>query len=1698
MTRLALGLLLTAAANAQWTQQLGQRGFVPGAPFDVSGFDSVNMVNGAVNLTLPLTALPAGRGGDPGVGITLHYNSAAWDGRTEFAGWRQLMGGEPDQSDTYYAQQHVTFAGSWSYGFNYGIVEEVALDPTSNYYTGHCWDPNWLLISQGALRPFRQRAVFPDGSLHVLFLGTDPGGTWGGSLFYQTIGDGWSAYDFGGVISPCGQVHPTLPEQIPGTIVYYTRDGTRLRVELNTATGLWTMYFPDGKKVQGQGDTTKKIWDRNDNEIGFNPMPDETCPEAALGTCTVLEITDEFNRKIRKLHAISGTYGVDWIQQVGFGGNLQWKIIWASAGWVSRGYPVDFGPLEPFGTAITWPCDPYPPGNFCSRDLQTFGITSVQLEPAAGSHEAITYSFEYTATSPNGLVSQVTLPYGALINYEYKDFQGIAASMNALPLARKTLTFDDGEHGTHVEEWVYDIPYPHENRPWATVTNPDDGVVTHRFRTLNLTLNQFRGRAVRIDQPDGSRIENIWADQGFDLNPYIKTEIRSVAASGAPTKAAVKEMVYDLNGNVRQVTEYPWLTYNATNLPHDADGAVTVVNNLGAAVRTTTNRYYVCVLLPCVTGSPNTADEYWKSSAPRVLNALATTKVEGGGVFPAMSYAAFQYNDGADGARANGNVTKELRWDSQKVGSQPTGTDFANGAITERQFVSNGKGLVAWEKDPRGYTLGYTSRSYTYGSLPSHPYPSQLVEGQAGETLTWGFGWHASTGLRTSETNPNSAQTTASYDRRGRTTLLTEANNRQTKTTYSDSGRSVTTEADLTNPTDAAIKSIQYLSTAGQQYRTQRTDDDGTLGIEDRTFRLPRKEEDVTYQVLSNPRRTVGDSTMGWTRTTLDQNGRVKEIEYFSGAEEPWPWGNNSNSTGKRILTYAGEFTDIRDEAGKWTRQEVDALGRLVRVIEAPGLENYITNYEYDTLDNLRRVCQNAAACPGGQMRTFTYSSLNRLISATNPENGTISYTYDDNGNVLTRTDARNVVTTMTYNSRNQVTTKSYSDGVTPAVTYCYDGQTWTGTFGQCTGTRSSPFLGRLTEVVSTASSTRYTNYDSLGRITGSRQTTSGVEYNFSYLYNLAGGMTRNTYPSGRQVDYGFSNAGRVSTVTGLKSGVTTNYTKAATAITYAPHGGVATMTYGNNLTETRVYNSRLQPTSIAAGSLLTLGFTYGTTNNNGNVATQTITRPSVSSSLSYGYDNFNRLTSATQTGTTPYSHTYGYDAYGNRWQSAPSPTTVETPTAQGSYLSTNRINGWAYDSAGNITGIPAAGGSTVRASCASSVLAGQQALRTSCYDGENHQTSATNVNGVTAIYTYDGEGKRIKSTVSGVTTTFVYDASGSLAAEYGGTTPTETGIRYFSQDHLGSTRLVTKSDGTEDKRYDYFPFGQEIFTGGVPLAYPQVAGNNTVKFTSKERDTETGLDFFLARYYAPAQGRFTSPDEWAGGIVDAYSGGQVGKPGSLPYADISDPQTINKYAYVRNNPLRFTDPDGHILDTLADAAFILYDLYTIAKEGATKTNITALGADAAGLFIPFATGGGAVVRSARAIDKGVDTLKASGKADDLRRLPQDINVNPQAPSPLPTNRPIGTSSTQNAAAQGEVRRMEAQGFVDIRVNQQQVNGAGQRVGTNRPDVSGTNPSTGNRVNVEFDRSTSTRGVEHERRIRANDPQAEVILRKVD
>lgn len=108
--------------------------------------------------------------------------------------------------------------------------------------------------------------------------------------------------------------------------------------------------------------------------------------------------------------------------------------------------------------------------------------------------------------------------------------------------------------------------------------------------------------------------------------------------------------------------------------------------------------------------------------------------------------------------------------------------------------------------------------------------------------------------------------------------------------------------------------------------------------------------------------------------------------------------------------------------------------------------------------------------------------------------------------------------------------------------------------------------------------------------------------------------------------------------------------------------------------------------------------------------------------------------------------------------------------------------------------------------------------------------------------------------------------------------------VVYYHTDAIGSVRMITDENGQVVARYDYLPFGE-------PWVPPP--NQDVRQFAGKERDAETGFDYFGARYYASGIGRFSTVDP------DHVNG------------DIHDPQSWNSYAYARNNPLRVTDPDG-------------------------------------------------------------------------------------------------------------------------------------------------------------------------------------------
>jgi RHS repeat-associated protein len=180
--------------------------------------------------------------------------------------------------------------------------------------------------------------------------------------------------------------------------------------------------------------------------------------------------------------------------------------------------------------------------------------------------------------------------------------------------------------------------------------------------------------------------------------------------------------------------------------------------------------------------------------------------------------------------------------------------------------------------------------------------------------------------------------------------------------------------------------------------------------------------------------------------------------------------------------------------------------------------------------------------------------------------------------------------------------------------------------------------------------------------------------------------------------------------------------------------------------------------------------------------------------------------------------------------------------------------------------------------------------------------------------YTYDGDGRRVQKSNGklywyggGSSALDETDASGSTAnatfseyiyfdGERIARRDYQNNVFYYFTDQINSSRVIAEipsGGSTYTLCYDgdFYPFGgEDVFTNTCPQNY---------KWTGKERDAETGTDDFDARYYSPVYGRFLSAD-WSA------------VPVAVPYANLTNPQTLNLYAIVRDNPESFADLDGH------------------------------------------------------------------------------------------------------------------------------------------------------------------------------------------
>ena len=1544
---LALGLV---EAGSLWSQdrEVPERGLQVTGSYRLGDIETVNTKNGNVMLSVPLASLPPGRGGDPGFDLTLNYNSKLWD---LFVRHQPLTGTPtnplPDPGDTgppqpprrtqytIHRELRKNFANpGWHYSYDYLLwVEDRRwhhpelnniptnqsthpLEDTKSWYVYKVW----MVFPDGSARLFR-----PEGEL-------DPHD----DDYFRILPSGWRLLDYN-----------RGWERTSGSKVsYYSVDGSYLRLEFEAdAAGAtvdsvdvtqwrdnpWTLYFPDGRRVQGAGATADRLIDRNGNLTTIDRVDDyDHDDNLATPGVPAVEIRDDVGRVITVRHG-AGANGETLVSQTGAldeatqtSPTLTWKIKWSDvkpcrAYYVQPAYPEYVQSQETPGAIRT--------------SLSGARLRMVEwIEPPAqlggsGSHR---FSFGYNATPAGsscgtgstggfGEISSVRVPSAAGATYTYKqDGTGVVTSADFV--LRNSITSKVVSDGSESDRWDYRI----SANLTAEVEGPDGGKTRESWDGATGVLEKVEGLGVVSGTETVQEVtERVW---GFNIppvdpststrtaNPYVKAEYRTLATgAGTLSKTAVKTLAYDQNGNLTQADEYDWVDYSQVAREYGKPTGAAA----GTLKRRTLHTYH----------ASGTGDAYHKATSPPLLTARASTEIRDGPI-TRRSRRVFTY----DNARTTGNLKRER-------------IELTSGnAITiSHTYDSHGRGNRTSTTDGRGGRTEWSYGAITGSGSPSIPnlYPtSQVVASGRDEARTTSYDYDFETGAVTSVTDADNGVTTLmELDDVGRPIVVREAwgksEERQTLTWYCDRQRRMIVRSDLVGRAGAGelvtVTDYDRLGRVSQTrswesgappmpsgspstshcgaYGTDSDSDRAVIKVKTHYQSVKTGPKPGRYTWTSNPYRETREDTAGWTRTRQDPLGRGVEVALFSGDSRPSTSG--TGTLGTTVTAYDAEYTTATDPAGRKRRSRLDGLGRLVRVDEpnssgslgSTGSPVQATSYSYDALGNLTRVSQ------GSQTRSFTYDSLSRLTRATNPESGITNYSYDANGNLTGKTDARGVATTYSYDRLDRLTGRSYrytgTDSAvsleTTRVVYAYDncGAYARGRLCSVTASKGE------TEASKTAYKTTYNRYDALGRVLGSTQTTGGTPYRMVYAYDRAGHLVSQTYPSGKVIKTVYDGAGRVA---GVKTGIDGWYAggEGDNAVTYEAHGGVRQLRLGNGLWEQRRYNARLQPVRIelvgtepTGASRLRLDYGYGTASNNGNVLSQRIRAGTLNQTQTYTYDMLNRLKTARETGSgTGWSQTYQYDRYGNRAVTANSQGTASylpvvdqtlTPQALTSFnTSSNRLKGLvAYDGAGNLTQ--------------------DWGMRNFKYDGENRMVDFNVTAGGTLThvkYRYDGEGRRVqKEVVGGRTTTYVYNILGQLVAEFGGAAPETPGTQYLTPDHLGSTRVVTDDgmDGADPvvlSRLDYLPFGQEIEPNrgnrsAVSGYTADLADGPAQKFTGKERDTESRLDYFGARYFGGAGGRFTSVDP-------LLSSGQIGQP-----------QSWNRYSYGLNNPLRFVDPSG-------------------------------------------------------------------------------------------------------------------------------------------------------------------------------------------
>ena len=740
----------------------------------------------------------------------------------------------------------------------------------------------------------------------------------------------------------------------------------------------------------------------------------------------------------------------------------------------------------------------------------------------------------------------------------------------------------------------------------------------------------------------------------------------------------------------------------------------------------------------------------------------------------------------------------------------------------------------------------------------------------------------------------------------------------------------------------------------------------------------------------------------------------------------------------------------LQDDEGTGRLREVHEIVKVAddgRATDDPA--NWITRYDYGLLDNVVLITDAQ-----DNRKRAAFDGLGRKVLDDDPNRGVTTYEYDAASNLLATVDAKGQRITYEYDGANRLIAEDYHDegeafsaSKSPDVRYVYDQSAVQAELTD--GSRTTPrnTLGQLVSVYD-ISGESHVSYDDRGRVAwrkkGIRHPRAGDIQSFvsAMEYDSLDRVTAHVYPDGDRLNYAYNLRGLLERIGNDDGPLVAN-------VDYHPSGQVVRMDYGNSVETVSEYDVRQRLSRMTAAKpgespLLAYEYRYDAVSNIVGIDDR---RPQEAlagtlqriNDQTLEYDDVYRLTQVSyglDEREAPLQISYRYDRLGNLLEQS-SNLVHEERGRSVTDLGVFRYRGGRAGRDSRAPGAPpgphAASGTNSRSlhydDNGNVVRLDDLHLGWDYNDrlvsvmSEVKQTSAT--------YTYDYDDRRVVKHVpindneSPATSVVlyvdpVYEIRNGTPVKYVFAndqrvarlieSPAKSDglqrelpasgerIRYYHPDHLGSTDVLTNADGSLVTDIGYYPYGypRHVYP-------PESAETEPYRFSQKELDQETGLQYFEARYLVNSMARFLSVDPMLG---------------RLPKSLLVEPQRLNTYVYALNRPFTHRDPTGEYAMLIGGAAGVASG-YLLAKA---MTVDYGWGSAAIDFSLGAVSGGAYAGYKAFRLAKLARTLPAKSVLVEVATSPQLISkVTKSAELPHKGSTIIGHAISKHAGRRADI-----------------------------------------------------------------------------